>query len=140
MKKSKLIELLNSIEGDPEVFIRDSGEGAPVKIHEEIKIHHLARLSLQYWREMLEAELLRERGWDYLSNRSLQSLTEEDKENIEKEAVKAYSENNIRQSLRHDALAPFDSLFEKWYDEDYEEIVVLYPMTHFDSYFKISDK
>lgn len=129
MKKSKLIELLNSIEGDPEVFIRDSGEGAPVKIHEEIKIHHLARLSLQYWREMIEAE------WSYLSNRS---LTEKDKKKIEEDAVKAYADNPDRQSMRHPELSPSERLFDKWYDDDYEKIIVLHPVLSRNSYFTTS--
>jgi hypothetical protein len=66
MKKSKLIEMLNRLEGDPEIKLWNGMVGDWMDIDRELVPSDLVKQSLEHWLEMCRVQECRERrDWDY---------------------------------------------------------------------------
>lgn len=66
MKKSKLIEMLNRLEGDPEIKLWNGMAGDWMDIDRELVPSDLVKQSLEHWLEMCRIQDCRERrDWDY---------------------------------------------------------------------------
>jgi hypothetical protein len=66
MKKSKLIEMLNQLEGDPEIKLWNGMVGDWMDISRELVPSDLVKQSLEHWLEMCRIEECRNRrDWDY---------------------------------------------------------------------------
>ena len=66
MKKSKLIEMLNKIEGDPEIKLWNGMVGDWMDIDRELVPSDLVKQTLAHWLEMCRVEACKDRrDWDY---------------------------------------------------------------------------
>jgi hypothetical protein len=66
MKKSKLIEMLNRLEGDPEIKLWNGMVGDWMDISKELVPSDLVKQSLEHWLEMCRVQECRHRrDWDY---------------------------------------------------------------------------
>jgi len=66
MKKSKLIEMLNRLEGDPEIKLWNGMVGDWMDIDRELVPSDLVKQSLEHWLEMCRIQECRHRrDWDY---------------------------------------------------------------------------
>ena len=66
MKKSKLIEMLNQLEGDPEIKLWNGMVGDWMDIDRELVPSDLVKQSLEHWLEMCRVQECRHRqDWDY---------------------------------------------------------------------------
>ena len=66
MKKSKLIEMLNRLEGDPEIKLWNGMVGDWMDIDRELVPSDLVKQSLEHWLEMCRIEACKDRrDWDY---------------------------------------------------------------------------
>ena len=66
MKKSKLIEMLNKIEGDPEIKLWNGMVGDWMDIDKELVPSDLVKQTLAHWLEMCRVEACKDRrDWDY---------------------------------------------------------------------------
>lgn len=66
MKKSKLIEMLNRLEGDPEIKLWNGMVGDWMDISKELVPSDLVKQTLEHWLEMCRVQECRERrDWDY---------------------------------------------------------------------------
>ena len=66
MKKSKLIEMLNRLEGDPEIKLWNGMVGDWMDIDRELVPSDLVKQTLAHWLEMCRVEECKDRrDWDY---------------------------------------------------------------------------
>jgi hypothetical protein len=66
MKKSKLIEMLNRLEGDPEIKLWNGMVGDWMDIDKELVPSDLVKQTLAHWLEMCRVEECKgRRDWDY---------------------------------------------------------------------------
>lgn len=66
MKKSKLIELLNKLEGDPDIKLWNGMVGDWMEISPELVPQDLVKQNLDYWLEMCRLEDCHDRkDWEY---------------------------------------------------------------------------
>ena len=66
MKKSKLIEMLNRLEGDPEIKLWNGMVGDWMDIDRELVPSDLVKQTLEHWLEMCRIDDCRDRrDWDY---------------------------------------------------------------------------
>ena len=66
MKKSKLIEMLNQLEGDPEIKLWNGMVGDWMDIDRELVPSDLVKQTLEHWLEMCRIDDCRDRrDWDY---------------------------------------------------------------------------
>lgn len=66
MKKSKLIAILNAIEGDPEIKLWNGMVGDWVDIDPELVPQELVKQTLEHWLEMCRAEdCIERKDWEY---------------------------------------------------------------------------
>lgn len=66
MKKSKLIEMLNRLEGDPEIKLWNGMVGDWMDIDKELVPSDLVKQTLAHWLEMCRVEACKDRrDWDY---------------------------------------------------------------------------
>ena len=66
MKKSKLIEMLNRLEGDPEIKLWNGMVGDWMDIDRELVPSDLVKQTLAHWLEMCRVEECKtRRDWDY---------------------------------------------------------------------------
>lgn len=115
MTKDKLIEILQGIDGNPEIklwngLVRDSAD-----IEEEVVCQDFVKETEEHIRESMEYEIM--------FNNEKFSLTEEDKKYIDN-AVKSRLESDVWDTPNHFVS---EERFHEWYGKERKKVVILQP-------------